>query len=80
MMEARNPTSAELFQGMASALHRLGGMCDRTSDAIQAELAADEPDFERAATAIGVKTDDLVDCFIDEMWKRGFLIGRKWTQ
>jgi hypothetical protein len=78
-LEARNPTEAELFQGLAAALTRLGGMCDRTSDAIQAELC-DGPNFERAARIIGVKFDDLVDVFQDEMFKRGFIIGRRWKQ
>ena len=76
----RNPTPAELFQAMAAALERLNGRCDRTADAIQAELAADEPDFERAARAIGVAVDDLVDVFADELFRRGFIIGRRFVQ
>ena len=43
-------------------------------------MAADEPNFQRAADAIGVKLDDLVDCFQDEMYRLGFVIGRKWLQ
>ena len=65
---------------MAAALQRLGGMCDQTAAAIMAEMDADEPDFERAAAAIHVRTDDLVDVFVDEMLKRGFVIARRWTQ
>lgn len=79
-LQDRNPTPRELFLGMAAALERLGGPGDLTDAAIQAEMAADEPDFERAAATIGVPLDDLVDCFKDEMWKRGFVIARKWSQ
>jgi hypothetical protein len=75
----RNPTEAELFQGLAAALTRLGGMCERTSDAIQAELC-DGPNFERAAAAINAAVGDLLDVFQQEMFKRGFIIGRRWAQ
>ncbi len=79
-LQARNPTPAECFQGLAAAMQRLGGTCDRTADAIMAEMGADEPDFERAASAIGVNADDLVDVFCEQMLACGFVIARRWTQ
>ena len=55
-LKDRKPTPRELFAGMASALQRLGGMCDQTSDAIMTEMNSDTgPDFERAAAAINVR-------------------------
>lgn len=79
-LQDRAPTYAECSQALSVALERLGGQCDRTSDAIMAEMAADEPDFHRAAAAIGVKLDDLVTVFADEMLRRGFVVARRWTQ
>jgi hypothetical protein len=72
----RPPTGSERFQAMVAALERLNGRCDQTADAIQAELAADAPDFGRAALAIGCRTDDLVDAYCDEMLARGFFVRR----
>jgi hypothetical protein len=80
MLRDRAPTPQEMYQAFFVALERLGGQCDRTSDAIMAEMAAAEPDFHRAALAIGCKLDDLVAAFCDEMWKRGFVVARRWTQ
>lgn len=73
--QQRNPTDAELFQSLANALRRLGGDCDETAAAIQAQLSEDAPNFETAARAIDVPMGDLIEVFCDEMRKLGFIVA-----
>lgn len=80
-LESRHPSHAEKFQALAAALRKLGGVNDATSDAIQSAMNADDDfNFARCAQTIGVKLDDLVEAFCDEMLERGFYIRRRWVQ
>ena len=79
-LDACDPTHRDKFLALASALQRLGGVCDTTADAIQAAMNDDDFDFARAAKTIGVPLDDLVNAFCDAMLERGFYVRRKWVQ
>ncbi|WP_454619348.1 hypothetical protein [Bradyrhizobium cenepequi] len=72
-IQQRDPTESEMFQSLVEAMRRLGGECDATASAIQAQMAG--PNFEAAARAIDVPLGDLVDVFRAEMLKLGFIVA-----
>jgi hypothetical protein len=73
----RNPTDDEIFLALAAALLRLGG--PDAENTVQEQMR-NGASFESAARGIGVKVDDLVDAFCEEMLALGFIIGRRWIQ
>jgi hypothetical protein len=75
-LETRDPSHREMFQGLAAALQKLGGMTDETADAIQAAMNDDDFNFERSAQTIGVPLDTLIEAFQDAMLERGFYLRR----
>lgn len=74
-LKDRQPTEAECFQALASALQRLGGECDNTAAAIQKQMEPGGTNFETAARDIRVSVDDLKEVFAAEMFQLGFVVA-----